>query len=215
LHFFPGFPTKDGMEIQTIVFDFGNVLGFFDYARAIARLAPHAGITAEAIRASVYGGELEDAYESGRIGTTEFLCRLRQLCQLRCTDEEAGAAFADIFWPNEPVCTLVPRLKPRYRLLLGSNTCDLHARQFRRQFADTLRHFDALVLSHEVGVRKPTAAFFEHARDLAGCGPQECLFIDDLRANVDGAVACGWQGIVYRGFDDLNQRLTALGILDR
>jgi putative hydrolase of the HAD superfamily len=213
LHFVSGFPTKDGMEIQTIVFDFGNVVGFFDYARAITRLAPHAGITAEAIRTSVYGGELEDAYESGRVSTAEFLGRLRQLCQLRCNDEEAGAAFADIFWPNEAVCALVPRLKPRYRLLLGSNTCDLHARQFRQQFADTLRHFDALVLSHEVGARKPTAAFYEHARRLAGCTPQECLFIDDLPANVHGAVACGWQGIVYRGFDDLRQRLTTLGIL--
>ena len=33
----------------------------------------------------------------------------------------------------------------RYRLLLGSNTNELHARQFRGQFAEILRHFDRLL----------------------------------------------------------------------
>jgi putative hydrolase of the HAD superfamily len=201
------------MKIQTIVFDFGNVIGFFDHSPAISRLAAHASVDAATIRSSIYGGDLEDAYESGRISTAEFLQQLRTLCQLRCSDEEAGAAYGDIFWPNEPLCALVPQLKPRYRLLLGSNTSELHSRQFRRQFADTLRHFDALVLSHDVGVRKPKAAFFEHTRRLAGCAPQACLFIDDLPANVKGAIACGWQGIVYHSFDDLRQRLSELGIL--
>jgi FMN phosphatase YigB (HAD superfamily) len=106
----------------------------------------------------------------------------------------------------------VPRLRPRYRLLLGSNTNELHARQFRRQFADTLRHFDALVLSHEIGVRKPAAAFFQHCTSLAGCAQEQCLFIDDSPANVEGARACGWQGLVYAGADDLKRRLQELGV---
>ncbi|MER2056586.1 MAG: HAD-IA family hydrolase, partial [Clostridia bacterium] len=29
--------------------------------------------------------------------------------------------------------------------------------------------------------------------------PEECVFIDDAAANVAGAVACGWQGIVFHG----------------
>jgi putative hydrolase of the HAD superfamily len=76
-----------------------------------------------------------------------------------------------------------------------------------------LRHFDALVLSHEIGVRKPKAGFFQHCQGLSGCAAEECLFIDDLPANVGGAQALGWQGIVYTPGNDLRQRLAALGIL--
>jgi putative hydrolase of the HAD superfamily len=198
--------------IQTIVFDFGNVVGFFDYGRTLERLRRHTDLTAEDIRAAVSAAELEDAYESGRLSTADFLARLRDVCRLRCGEQELRDAWSDIFWPNEEVCAIIPRLKPRYRLLLGSNTNELHAAQFRRQFAETFRHLDALVLSHEVGARKPWPAFFEHCQRLAGCDPASCVFIDDLPANVEGARACGWHGIAYATTPDLRARLAALGV---
>jgi FMN phosphatase YigB (HAD superfamily) len=199
--------------IKTIVFDFGNVIGFFDHERTLLRLAEHTDMTTEAMRAAIVASDLQDAYESGRLSTAQFLERTRQLCRLCCCDEVLTAAWEDIFWPNEEVCALVARLKGRYRLLLGSNTNELHARRFRRQFAEVLAHFDALVLSHEVGARKPLAAFFRHCESLAGCAPHECLFIDDLPANVEGATACGWHGIVYDRADDLEARLAEKGIV--
>ncbi len=107
---------------------------------------------------------------------------------------------------------LVPALKPRYRLLLLSNTNELHAIQFRRQFADTLAHFDGLILSHEVGLRKPCAGIYMHCHKLADCEPSQCLFIDDLPANIDAARACGWQGIVYHPGLDLCRELKKLGV---
>ena len=198
--------------IQTIVFDFGNVVGRFDYGRTLESLRRHTDLTPQEIRAAIYAAELEDAYESGRLSTAEFLAKVRAVCRLNCADEVLRAAWCDIFWPNEEVCALIPQLKPRYRLLLGSNTNELHAGHFRRQFADTLRHFDALVLSHEVGARKPRPAFFEHCQRLAGCGPEGCLFIDDLPANVAGARACGWHGIVFTGAADLRTHLADLGV---
>jgi putative hydrolase of the HAD superfamily len=195
------------MSIRTIAFDFGKVVGFFDHRRAIDRLAAYTPLSADEVYAYVIGGELEDAYESGRITTPDFLRQVRQACRYRCSEEVLGATLADVFWPNPDVCALVPRLKLRYRLLLGSNTNELHARHFCRQFADTFRHFDHLVFSHEIGARKPRAPFFQHCLKLAGCRPEECLFIDDLPENVAGARACGWRGIVYAGFKELTGQL--------
>jgi len=198
--------------IKTIVFDFGNVLAFFDYRITLDRLASHSPLSAEALHRFLYGGELEDIFESGRITSTEFLRRVRDGCRLSCPDEALALAYADMFRPNDAVCALVPRLKPHYRLLLGSNTNDLHSRYFLQQFARTMRHFDALVLSHEVGARKPRPEFFRHAQRLAGCAAEECLFIDDLPANVGGARALGWQGIVYTRETDLPAELEKLGV---
>jgi putative hydrolase of the HAD superfamily len=200
--------------IKTLVFDFGNVIGFFDHRVATERLAQHADLPADAIHALLWDGALEDDYEAGRISTAEFLNRVRQMCRLRCPDDVLCAAYADIFHaPNTELIALLPRLKARYHLLLASNTNELHAKQFLAQFADSVRHFDALVLSHEAGARKPTAEFFQYCQRLVGCAPDECVFIDDLLANVAGARAHGWHGIVYTSFRELCDRLAALGII--
>jgi putative hydrolase of the HAD superfamily len=198
--------------IRTIVFDFGNVVGFFDHRRATRRLAELTGVAEERLHPLLFDNTLEDDYESGRLSSAAFLEEVRRRCGVGCADDVLGRAYCDIFWPNSDVCGLVPLLKPGYRLLLGSNTTELHSRHFRREFANVLRHFDALVLSHEVGVRKPAAAFFAHCQRLAGSRPDECVFIDDLEPNVAGARACGWHGIVYAGGAGLRRGLAELGV---
>jgi putative hydrolase of the HAD superfamily len=121
-------------------------------------------------------------------------------------------AVSDIFWANPEVCELVPRLKGRYRILLGSNTNAIHAGKFLTQFADVLSHFDALVMSHEIQARKPHAEFFLHCHKLANARPSECVFIDDLPANIAGARAVGFHGILYQQPGKLADHLRAFGV---
>jgi FMN phosphatase YigB (HAD superfamily) len=200
--------------MHNLVFDFGNVIGYFDHERTLRRLARHTDLSIGEMRALVYDTPLEDAYEAGRISTEAFVAEAHRRWRLRCGPDELAAAWADIFEPNPDVCGLIPKLKGRYRIFLGSNTNDLHARQFRRQFADTLAHFDGLFLSHEIGVRKPDCGFFAHCQRQVAAPPERCLFIDDLPANVAGAKTCGWHGIVFRGCQELEAQLRNLGILD-
>jgi putative hydrolase of the HAD superfamily len=202
------------MSITTVVFDFGNVVGFFSHRQAAEQLAAYGGASAEALHAYLFGGRLEEDYEAGRLGTAALMGMVRERFHLSCTDDEFKAAFADIFTPNPDVCGLVPALKKRgYRLVLLSNTNELHAGLFLRQFAATLGHFDAVVLSHEVGLRKPDPRAFAECQLRAGARePAECLFLDDLPTNVDAARACGWHGLVYRRGDDLRRRLAEFGI---
>lgn len=201
-------------KIKTIVFDFGNVIGFFSYAPALKRLSSMASEGLHDLPARIIACGLEDDFESGRLTATEFLRRVRQLCAFSCSDEELAVAYSDIFFPNHEVCALLPRLKQSHRLLLASNTNELHAHQFTRQFATELSYFDHLVLSHQVGVRKPAAAFFQHCQELAHCWPDECLFIDDLSANVAAARRLGWHGIVYTDPTVLRAELVGYGIVD-
>jgi putative hydrolase of the HAD superfamily len=201
------------MSIRAIVFDFGNVLGFFSHRRAAEQLAAYSRTaTADDILALLLDGQLEDDYESGRLSSAELLDRLRLRFGLSGSDAELGRALADMFTPNPEVCELVPRLRRRYRLLLLSNTNELHYRHFRAQFADTLSHFHALVVSHEVGLRKPSPLIFQHAQGVAGCPAEHCLFIDDLPANVAAARACGWQAILYTRGEDLKELLLRAGV---
>lgn len=199
--------------MQTIVFDFGNVIGFFDHRRTLQRLAQHTDLSIDEMQAAVYDSPLEDDYATGRISSDEFVAEAHRRWRLRCHVDDVAAAWVDIFDPNVELCALIPHLKKSYRIFLGSNTNDLHARHFRRQFADTLAHFDGLFLSHEIGVCKPNAEFFAHCQRVVASPPGRCLFIDDIPANVAGAKACGWQAIVFRSCRDLEQRLRELGIV--
>jgi HAD superfamily hydrolase (TIGR01509 family) len=196
------------MSITTLVFDFGNVLGFFSQRKAAEQLAAFSPLSADEILSRyLLDPELEDAFETGRMKLSEFRALVRQRCCVTCSDAQLDWAIADMFTPNHEVCALVPALKPRYRLVLLSNTNELHSLHFRRQFADTLAHFDALVLSHEVGLRKPCLDIYTHCHKVAGSTPRQCLFIDDLPVNVEAARACGWQGIVYHRGLDLRREL--------
>lgn len=47
--------------------------------------------------------------------------------------------------------------------------------------------FDAIVISEEVGLRKPDPAIFRHAAEAIGVEPRDCVFIDDMPVNFAGA----------------------------
>ena len=70
--------------------------------------------------------------------------------------------------------------------------------------------FDAVVISAEVGMRKPEERIFQHAAGLLGVDPQECVFIDDIEANVVAAEALGMTGLWHTDSADTAARLTAL-----
>jgi putative hydrolase of the HAD superfamily len=197
--------------MRTIILDFGNVVGFFDHRLVTRRLRPWGEFDPDEFHARIFGGEVEDAYEAGRMTSAEFLGYLREQGRLTCDDDVLTACYNDIFWPNPEVAELVPRLRPRYQLLLASNTTPLHSERFREQFAGTLGHFHSLVLSHDVGARKPTAVFYEECIRRSECPAADCVFIDDLPANVEGAVACGLVGLVYRR-GELRRDLEPLGV---
>lgn len=77
---------------------------------------------------------------------------------------------------------------------------------------DTL--FDAVVISGEVGMRKPEPEIYLHTLDLLGCVPEEAVFVDDLARNVHGAVAVGITGVHHRSYAETIIELEVLFELD-
>ena len=63
--------------------------------------------------------------------------------------------------------------------------------------ADFPALFDAVVISGEVGMRKPEPGIFLHAAEALGLDPRECAFVDDVAANVAAAAACGMTGVLH------------------
>lgn len=71
-------------------------------------------------------------------------------------------------------------------------------------------HFDAVVLSFEVGYRKPEPGMFRLAQELAGVPAHECVLVDDIEANCAGARAAGWKAIHFTSTTHAIKELAAL-----
>lgn len=76
--------------------------------------------------------------------------------------------------------------------------------------SDWQEMFDAVVISGEVGMRKPEREIFELTLDRIGLPAGECVFIDDIPHNVAAAAEAGLVGIVHRTFDETAGELEAL-----
>jgi len=70
--------------------------------------------------------------------------------------------------------------------------------------------FDVVVISAEVGMRKPEERIFRHTAELLGLELQECVFIDDVAANIAAAEAIGLTGVHHSEPGPTTARLTEL-----
>lgn len=70
--------------------------------------------------------------------------------------------------------------------------------------------FDEVVISGEVGLRKPDADIYRLVCDRLGLRPDECVFVDDLVANVAAAVALGFVGVHHTSYETTAGELQVL-----
>ena len=70
--------------------------------------------------------------------------------------------------------------------------------------------FDDIVISGEVGLRKPEPEIFLLAAERIGLAPAECVFIDDLELNVDGARALGMIAVHHTSYEQTRQELESV-----
>jgi len=60
--------------------------------------------------------------------------------------------------------------------------------------------FDVVVISGEVGMRKPDADIYQHTLELLGLSAQECVFVDDLPHNVKAAAELGFVAVHHTDY---------------
>jgi epoxide hydrolase-like predicted phosphatase len=70
--------------------------------------------------------------------------------------------------------------------------------------------FDGVVISGDEGMHKPDPAIYELGCRRVGLPPAECVFVDDLRENCEGAEAVGMTAVLHRGAERTLPRLEEL-----
>jgi putative hydrolase of the HAD superfamily len=147
--------------------------------------------------------------ERGRVTEADFLARLTTELTDVLGHEPEMHRFKEIYFealqPNEPMIELMRRLKGRgMRMALLTN----NVREWEPLWRSMLpvdEIFELVVDSAFVGMRKPEPEIYQltlermRARDgLSALEPGDCLFVDDIEANVNAARALGLVAVHFR-----------------
>lgn len=176
---------------DVLLIDLGGVLVDIDPGRTILGLAHASGLEPAEVFSRL---ESTGAHLGIDTGELSFDNLHANVCEALGADIPKGAverAWRSWVAPMAGTREVVEHLTTRGEVYLLSNTDPLHVEEVRRFGASWLDLFDGLFLSYEHGVLKPDPAFFERALATFGLNPRDCVFLDDVKENVDAAAALG------------------------
>lgn len=177
--------------IRAFLFDIGNVIVRFDFAKALRAIAAHSEVADEADALALID-QIKLRYEDGQLTRAEFLLHTFALLKYRGSEAQFIAAWQGIFTANAPMHTLIERLATRHPIFLLSNTNDMHIEGLFRDFP-VFRHITGGTYSHSARASKPQPRIYEIACEQHGLTPADTLFIDDLADNIATARKLGFQ----------------------
>jgi putative hydrolase of the HAD superfamily len=199
---------------KAILLDLGNVIVGLDFDRGYRAAASLCEFSVEEIPNRIRDAALSVPYELGEISSEEFHRRFCDALRMReVSFADFSRLWGDMFQPETLLSEeLLRGLRSRYRLVLLSNTNDLHFRWIREHYP-LLEHFHEYVLSYEVASMKPSPGIYHEAIRVAGCQPEECFFTDDNESNIEGARRLGIDAVLFAGEGHLKSELARRGVV--
>lgn len=202
---------------QRLVFDFGAVL--FRWRPTVLlqqHLAPRGLAELQAAQREVlqgYGGDWGE-FDLGFIDGAELARRIAARSRWPETGLRALIdAVPDELQVQPAVLSLLLQLRQRGRpLSFLSNMPRAYADQLERR-NPLGQWFDSGLFSGRVGLSKPDPALFALAAEHFGTRPADCLLVDDHPANIEAALACGWQAELFVDAPRLRLALQRRGLL--
>jgi HAD superfamily hydrolase (TIGR01509 family) len=200
--------------IKAVIFDLGKVLVDLDTTRGIFDLLNHRPKIGKKTGIQLLReGDLFGMYNAGRLSPQQFYKELCRRCGIEISFDEFVNLWCDVFKPMEGMEELLGELYAGYTTLgLLSDTDPLHWAYLRRNYP-MLEMIPKPTLSFETGYRKPSAESFLAAARNVGIAAENCLYIDDLIENVEGARRVGMEAIHFQDAEKLREELIRRGLL--
>jgi putative hydrolase of the HAD superfamily len=202
------------LGLRAVVFDFGMVLSGEPNAEAHAAMVSITGLPVDRFETLYWADRLD--YDAGKLSGATFWQKFVRDAGLQLTPEavEELNRLDALHWTTENPAMLAWQSKLKERGLLTailSNMGDTVLASVERTF-DWVNRFDLLIWSFQVGMVKPDPAIYIHLLKELGTKPEETLFIDDRRVNVEAARALGIRALEFSTVERLREDLIASGL---
>jgi putative hydrolase of the HAD superfamily len=197
------------MVIKNVVFDVGNVL---------VKWAPY-----EVFRCVLPEFDAEELYKDMspswielNLGTITELEAIKLYAQqLNISEEKIAELLHELKLIQTPLPGSLELLQDLYDrnvplYSITDNTKEII--EYHRTHSDFLDKFIGVIVSADVGLRKPDPRIYHCLFDRYSVNPKESVFIDDLLQNVEGARAVGMQAIQFIDAESCRVGLAKLGL---
>ncbi|XBG79846.1 HAD family phosphatase [Enterococcus cecorum] len=101
--------------------------------------------------------------------------------------------YADVFTKMQDYAQELK--KQGYKLFVLSNTAASYYDLAKKGYLPIDEILDGKILSYEVEMVKPDVAIYQYLLDKYGLEAQNCVFLDDIKGNIEAAQSLGMQGI--------------------
>ena len=206
-------PSKIGIKV--VLFDLGGVLIDFIGMRRIRELMPvelpeeelwRIWLTSRAVR----------RHDAGKSKLEEFVPEIVSELKLRISEEDFLKEFNAYKFSAYPgVENLLKELAESFTVATLSNMNETYWVRIYSGMP-VMKLFKHYFASCRIGFVKPDKEAYQYAVDVLGCKPDEILFFDDNKLNVEGAKSAGLINS-YRVFkvSGVREQLEKLGLLGK
>jgi putative hydrolase of the HAD superfamily len=179
--------------IKNIIFDLGDVIINIDSDLVITAFKELFSENYDEMEKELHSKNVLEKFETGEYAADGFISFFQSYNQKLTTKEITDAwnkMLLDI--PQERL-KLIDKLAKQYRIFLLSNTNEIHLSYIDNyvlenfQIKSMLVNFEKAYYSHELGLRKPNPAIFEHILLDKNLVAEETLFIDDSEEHIIAA----------------------------
>lgn len=200
------------VSVGAVAFDMGGVLteppfrGLEEYARRL-------GLPDDALKRYFRGDASMARLETGEISSRDFFKYVCTSCQdshgVRVDIHELAQAAERGERLRADAIELVGEVHQEVKTALLTN--NVSSARWRTAFP--FEHFDLVIDSSEVGVRKPDPAVYRLLIAGLALDPGRIAYFDDFVENVTPARHLGIEAFVFTTLDDCRARLAELGVI--
>lgn len=184
--------------VRNVIFDLGGVVFDWNPDHIVSRVQPAPELRA-ALKAALFGHADWRLFDRGTLSESELVERLQ--LRIGATRPEVEAildAVRNSLVEKPDTLKLIRSLQgrgtPLYCLSNMPASVYAHLRQ-RHHFWDA---FSGIVISGEVKMMKPEPEVFRHLLATFNLRAAECVFVDDLPANIESARQVGLHAIWFK-----------------
>ena len=201
-------------KINTLIFDFGNVLVNLHSEAELRELLAQLGQPASGTMVDMLlmPGGSDVFWDVMRGKTTEAEMWQMIADEWSIPFDLAKKVMKDVAAPNSPNMPLIKYiegLKGDYKIGVLSNAGDATLERLLQWYPYD-QFVDVFIISAEVKLAKPDAEIYELALNFLNAKAEESLFVDDLIENIKAAEELGITGIWHRDNDETIARLKEL-----
>lgn len=199
-------------NVKNLLFDFGGVIVSLNKQNALKRFREIGFADIDKYLGEYRQEGIFLEYEEGKLTANEFYAEFRRLAgKDDISDDDIDSAWM-AFLTGIPAYKyqLIKDLRKKYKVYLLSNTNPsvmkwARSKKFSPEGATIDEYFDKCYLSYEIGHAKPDKEIYNVIIRDSGMNPEETLFFDDGKANIEAAKELGFQVYLTNQDEDLTK----------